>query len=135
MLFTIGQLAKQVGLTTVAIRHYEKIGLIQPEQRAANDYRLYSDNALRRLQFIQNAKQTGFTLQEIKKLLEFIKNPNLSSQKVKDFFDKKTKSLSEQIETLQYMITLMSKLNALCDGTQNTRCCPILQNLQQQQGF
>ncbi len=135
MLFTIGQLAKKIGITTVAIRHYEKIGLIQPEQRAANDYRLYSDNALSQLQFIQNAKQTGFTLQEIKSLLEFIKNPTLSSQNVKDFLDKKTKALSEQVETLQYMIALMSKLNNLCDGQQNTQCCPILQNLQRQQGL
>ena len=66
---TIGQLAKESGVRTDTIRYYEQLGLIKPEGRSESGYRLYSDDAIRLVQFIRRAKDLGFTLAEIKTLL------------------------------------------------------------------
>lgn len=65
---TIGKLAKACGLRSDTLRYYEKLGLIQSEGRKANGYRVFTDDNLLRLQFIQRAKLLNFTLEEIKDL-------------------------------------------------------------------
>lgn len=65
----IGELAKQVGMTTKAIRHYEGLGLLSPPRRTESGYRVYSPDDLERLRFIRGAKGLGFSLQEIKDII------------------------------------------------------------------
>lgn len=64
-----GELAKVANVNTETLRYYERHGLIPAPQRASSGYRLYSEETLSRIAFIQNAKQCGFTLREIKKAL------------------------------------------------------------------
>lgn len=65
---TIGKLAKVCGLRADTLRYYERLGLIRSEGRKANGYRVFTDDTLLRLQFIQRAKLLNFTLEEIKDL-------------------------------------------------------------------
>lgn len=62
--FRIGALAKTSGISTDALRHYEKKGLLRPT-RSANGYREYSEHALERVRMIQQALAVGFTLDEL----------------------------------------------------------------------
>ena len=57
-----------MGVSTV--RYYERAGLLPQPDRTASSYRLYPDEAVARLRFIRRAQQLGFTLEEIKGLLE-----------------------------------------------------------------
>lgn len=66
----IGELARQAGMTAKAIRHYEGLGLLAPPRRTAAGYRVYSGEDLERLRFIVGAKALGFTLQQIKDLID-----------------------------------------------------------------
>lgn len=65
---TIGELARRAGLATSAIRFYEKAGLL-PAPARSNGRRVYSSEAVQQLVIIGFAKNTGFTLPEIKLLL------------------------------------------------------------------
>lgn len=65
----IGELAQMSGLSASRIRFYEAQGLIRQVQRQANGYRRYSPQVLQTLQIIQCAQQSGFTLDELKRLL------------------------------------------------------------------
>src|SRR5215203_2359679 len=65
---TIGQVARQAGLATSAIRYYESIGLL-PEPERLSGQRRYAPDVLRRLGAIDVAKQAGFTLEETRALL------------------------------------------------------------------
>lgn len=65
MTYTIGQLARAVGVPTSTVRYYERIGLLQPDGRTAGNYRLYGKEALECLRFIRAAQATGFTLEDI----------------------------------------------------------------------
>jgi DNA-binding transcriptional MerR regulator len=65
----IGQLARRAGVTAKAIRFYERRGILPPAKRAANSYRLYSEDAADMLHFIKQATGLGLTLAEIKDVL------------------------------------------------------------------
>ena len=67
--FTIGELAKVAGVPTSTLRYYERAGLLRPSARSPSNYRLYRDEDLKRLQFIRAAQATGFTLDDVTKLL------------------------------------------------------------------
>ena len=59
-----------MALSTQTIRYYERLGLLDPPERTESQYRIYSEEAVERLQFIQKAKLYGLSLDEIKQLIE-----------------------------------------------------------------
>lgn len=67
---TIGELAKDAGITTKAIRIYEQKGLLTPIAYSEGNYRLYDENAKVRLQQILTLKFIGFSLSDIGELIE-----------------------------------------------------------------
>ena len=67
----IGELAKRAGISTDTIRYYERLGLLEAPRRTASGYRLDTDADLGRLQFIRRAKRLGFSLSDIRGLVEF----------------------------------------------------------------
>jgi DNA-binding transcriptional MerR regulator len=66
----IGELSQRVALPTQTIRYYERLGLLDPPERTESQYRIYSEEAVERLRFIQKAKLFGLSLDEIKRLIE-----------------------------------------------------------------
>ena len=66
---TIGQLAARAGIATSAIRFYERSGVLPPPDRVGGQRR-YGPDALRRLEVLAVAKRAGFTLDEVRVLLE-----------------------------------------------------------------
>src|SRR5688572_19397085 len=69
-MYTIGKLAKRAAVNTDCIRFYERQGLIAPARRTDSGYRLYTDEALRRVAVIRHAQRCGFSLAEIGELLQ-----------------------------------------------------------------
>lgn len=67
---TIGELANRVGMRTSTLRYYEEQGLLAPQARTPAGYRLYSPEAEQVLRFIQRAQHLGFSLSDIRVLLE-----------------------------------------------------------------
>jgi DNA-binding transcriptional MerR regulator len=67
--YTIGEVAERSGFSASALRYYEGIGLVTPSARTDAGYRVYDDQALSRLAFIQRAKQLGCSLEEITDLV------------------------------------------------------------------
>ena len=68
--WTIGQLARKVGLRTSTLRFYEEQGLLAPARRSDAGYRLYDPQAEQVLRFIQRAQRLGFSLSDIHILLQ-----------------------------------------------------------------
>ncbi|MCH7475284.1 MAG: MerR family transcriptional regulator, partial [Gemmatimonadetes bacterium] len=66
----IGELAQRVGLTTDAIRYYERLGLLAPVKRTQSRYRDYGPEASDDLEFIKKAQSLGLKLTEIREVLE-----------------------------------------------------------------
>src|SRR5216683_4234358 len=66
---TIGELAKRARVNRETVRYYERRRLLPRPSRSVSGYRVFSDDALRRLRFIRHAKALGFSLNEISELL------------------------------------------------------------------
>lgn len=66
----IGELAKQGGVSVQTVRYYERYGLLKKPERTRSRYRVYGEKDVDRLRFILKGKVFGFTLDEIKHILE-----------------------------------------------------------------
>ena len=62
---TIGQLARATAVKTSTIRFYERLGLLPRAARTVSGYRVFSEQAVRRVRVVQAAKQFGFSLRDI----------------------------------------------------------------------
>ncbi len=69
-LLQIGEVAERVGLSLRTVRYYEEQGLLTPEARSAGGFRLYSELQVDRLALIKQMKPLGFTVQEMRELLD-----------------------------------------------------------------
>lgn len=66
----IGELARRGGVTAATVRYYERAGVLLPPPRSAAGYRLYGERAVEELVFVRRAQGLGFTLDEIRELLD-----------------------------------------------------------------
>ena len=124
---TIGKLAKQVGMGVETLRYYEGRGLIKPRERTASGYRIYDEEAQRRLRFIRRAQALGFSLSEIADLLSLSGHPDASAAEVKSLALAKIEDVESRIEDLKRMRSALSALECRCPGDAGTRSeCPIL---------
>ena len=67
----IGELARECGVNPKTIRYYEVFGLLPKAARAPSGHRIYSEQDLRRLQFIRRAKQIGLPLTSIRQITTY----------------------------------------------------------------
>jgi MerR family Zn(II)-responsive transcriptional regulator of zntA len=68
-LLKVSEVSRRTGLTRKALRLYESLGLVEPAERTQSGYRLYDDEALRRIELVNRAKMLGLTLAEAKEFL------------------------------------------------------------------
>jgi len=69
-LLQIGEVAERVGLSLRTVRYYEEMGLLMPHDRTGGGFRLYTEDQVERLELIKQTKPLGFTVQEIRELLD-----------------------------------------------------------------
>lgn len=99
----ISQISKKYGLSLDTLRFYEKCGVLVPE-RLTNGYRSYQEIHEQKIKLIICLKNIGFTLEEIKKLIELETKPpseecNIISNQL---IDKKIELISQQIRLFEY---------------------------------
>lgn len=127
--FTIGQVAREAGVGVETVRFYEREGLIEEPSRRASGYRQFDESVVDRLRFIREAKELGFTLNEIRELLSLKLDPASSCGDVKERAEVKIADIEEKIRTLQRMKRALVKLTKACSGDGPTSECPILESL------
>lgn len=126
---TIGKLATQSGVGIETVRFYERNGLIPKPPRSDAGYRLYSNEAVRRVQFIRHAKDLGFSLKEIKELLSLRASPRAKCTDVRAKATAKIADIESRIASLKAMKKALAMLIAQCSGDEPATACPILEAL------
>lgn len=104
----IGDLAKRVGKSTRAVRLYEGLGLLGPTDRTEGGHRVYGDEALVRLGWIDKLQVLGMSLQEIKAFLDELEDRGTGPDamtRVRGMFETKLAEVQGQIEALQSLST------------------------------
>ena len=98
--FKIGVLAQKTDLPVGTLRYYSDLGLLQPVQRGENGYRYYSQDACQQVEFIKKAQTLGFTLEEIRQILDVRDRGGMPCSLVQSLLDRKIRELQVQIESM-----------------------------------
>lgn len=130
-MYTIGKVATLAGVSADTLRYYEKERLITPASKTAAGYRLYTDEAVRRIRFIKHAQHCGFTLSDIQELLTLKQADGACCEDVRSLAIEKKLRIAHKLKALQAMSRALDDLIQSCKGgEQATDECPILAALE-----
>lgn len=128
--FTIGQVAARAGVHKETIRYYQGLGLVDEPPRRPGSVRRYGDATVARLQFIKRAQQLGFTLEEVKRLLQL--EDGQSCGETRHLAEQKLAVIKERLADLNRMRRALEQLIGECEHGRRPRRCPIITTLAQQ---
>lgn len=123
-----GELARISGCNAETIRYYEKIGLIPEPVRAPNGYRQYSDTHKSRLHFVQQGRELGFTIEDLKSLLSLVDRNAVSCGEVENLASEHLESVRKKIEQLKRMEETLQETISSCSGD-DVPDCPLIDSL------
>lgn len=125
----IGQASVQSGVSQRMIRHYEAIGLVPAPARRDSGYRDYDARDVNSLRFIRRARNLGFSIEEIGKLLALWHDRGRASAEVKALALSRAAELKRKARQLDEMRRSLEHLAANCHGDSRPDC-PILHELE-----
>ena len=112
----ISDVARVFGLRTSAIRYYEQIGILPPAMRK-NGQRRYNNTVLFRLAVVQRARETGFTLEEIRELFFGFPPGTPPPKRWHQLSQRKIAELRDRMKRLKLMEKLLKRVeNCHCDA-------------------
>jgi MerR family copper efflux transcriptional regulator len=126
---TIGEVAERAKVHIETLRYYERRGLVERPLRSTSNYRLYPEDAVRRVRFIKRAQELGFSLKEIKELLSLRAAPEAECGEIRGHAEAKIKDIDEKVGALMAMKSALSTLVTECSGQGPLTDCPILESL------
>jgi MerR family mercuric resistance operon transcriptional regulator len=121
-MLSIGKLAEAGGVGVETIRFYQRKGLLDTPAQDGG-IRRYGDEDVRRLRFIRKAQQAGFTLEEIKELIDL--DSGQDHHRAQEMARKRLDKLDEQIAELQRARASLTRLAEDC-AQGRSKACPIL---------
>lgn len=111
---SIGALSKQSGVNIETIRYYEKIGVMPAPPRSAGGYRLYAPDHLKRLGFVRRGRQLGFSLDELRGLLQLVDGHAYTCAEVHALTLKHLTEVRRKIADLRRLEHVMADMVAQC---------------------
>jgi len=129
----IGTLAKRAGVRIDTVRYYERNGLLSPRGRLASGYRRYGPVEVSRLRFIRRAQALGFTLREVRELLDLSKRRDVA--RVKRAAQEKLADVERRMADLAQVRDGLLTLVDACPGRGRAADCPILKALGGEDGL
>ncbi len=124
----IGEAAARSGVSAKAIRYYESIGLIAPAPRNESGYRSYDETDIAFLRFVRRARDLGFSIEDVGKLLALYRDRSRASADVKAIAERQLAVIEDKIAGLQAMRATLRELVERCRGDERPEC-PILDDL------
>jgi MerR family transcriptional regulator, mercuric resistance operon regulatory protein len=126
----IGKLSRLTGVNIETIRYYERVDLLRKPVRSAGGYRLYQSGDIGRLCFIRRARDLGFSLEEIRRLLDLADQKSRSCRRVHDIATEHLEEVRMKIADLRRMERVLADMVKTCaQGTMPI--CPLLETLTQ----
>lgn len=124
---TIGRLAAETGVHFETIRYYQRLGLMPTPARPRGSVRRYGVDAVGRLRFIKRAQALGFSLDEVKLLLDLSVGEHCAETRI--LAEQKLRIVKKKISELRGIQVALHKLIHACGTGQKGRGCPIIDAL------
>lgn len=123
----IGRLAEMAGVHLETIRYYQRVGLMPTPGRDYGSVRRYGTEAVGRLRFIKRAQGLGFSLDEVRTLLELSSGEHCAETRT--FAEQKRRLVENKITDLHRIRAALDKLIRACRSGRSGRGCPIIDSL------
>src|SRR5712691_1284514 len=121
----IGELARQTGVASTALRYYEKAGLLPESRRSSSGYRTYDPNAVSRLAFIRAAQAVGLSLAEIREVIGIRDSGAPPCAHVLGLIEQHRAEVRSRIRELQRLELDLEHLASLGAGVDPSECDPV----------
>lgn len=119
MVLSIGDFSEATGCPVETIRYYERIAILSKPPRSAGGHRLYNQTHIQQLRFVLKARQLGFSLAEVKELLNLAADDQTPCQEVVDMADRNLLAIQRKIDQLTSLKQELQGLSKTC----KTTCC------------
>ena len=119
---SIGEAGKQSGVKVPTIRYYEQIGLMPKPARTAGGQRRYNGALVQRLLFIRRARDLGFSVEDIRSLLDLATKPDQSCASVDDIAVAHLVSIDAKIAALKALRVEINRMLKCCSKTRIADC-------------
>jgi MerR family Zn(II)-responsive transcriptional regulator of zntA len=129
--YPIREIAAKIGVQPESIRYYERIGLLPKARRTSAGYRVFTREHLERVELIKKMQALGFSLREIREMLELKFSRGHSCQNVRDHLKQKLELIDGQIEGLRSFRHEVAQALKTCEQSlkrhSDADFCPILE--------
>ena len=126
---SIGDVAKATRVKVVTIRYYEQIGLLPIPARTDGNYRAYSREHIRRLQFIRRCRDLGFTLEQVRGLLRLASQKNDECSEVVRITMRHLADIEAKVSDLSRLAAELQRISECCRGDGLIADCRIIEAL------
>ncbi|MEP0940960.1 MAG: helix-turn-helix domain-containing protein [Rhizobiaceae bacterium] len=123
-MFSIGQLSERTGVKIPTIRYYEQMGLIDVPERSEGNQRRYTADGLNRLSFIRHSRDLGFSIEDIKGLLELSQHPEKPCHDAHGIAVQHLKNVQDRIAKLRRLEGELKRVSK-CDADSVAECAVI----------
>lgn len=133
-MMTVAKLAQATRVSSDTIRYYVRVGLLEPSRQQENNYQLFSQQDAERLKFIHDAKLLGFSLKEIREIIEQADNGSSPCPIVREIIQNRieeTRRKLAELKSLQdRMEAALAKWNNMPDGIPDGHCiCHLIESV------
>src|SRR5215471_10002442 len=125
----IGEAARASGVSAKTIRYYEAAGLIGTANRTGGGYRVYTKGDVLVLRFIKRARDLGFSIERIRRLLDLWQDKSRASRDVKRLALDHIADITAKIAAMSTVRDAVQELADKCAGDDRPEC-PILRDLE-----
>lgn len=122
------ELARRTGCNLETIRYYEKVGMMPDPPRTASGYRIYGESHVSRLRFILRARELGFSIEQVRGLLELVDGGTQTCAEVKERTEQHLADVRAKIADLKRIEKVLATTAAQCSG-EDVPECPVLEAL------
>jgi len=126
--YTIGTLAREVGVNVETIRYYQRRGLVREPAKPLGGIRRYGEDHARRLRFVKEAQKLGFSLDEVADLLSL--EDGLHCREVEQIAGHKLATVRERMTQLSRIERVLAVLVSKCHGNKGKLRCPVIASLE-----
>lgn len=127
---TIGKVAAKAGVGIQTVRFYERKGLIErPAQAGGSGFRVYPITAVKRIKFVRQAQELGFSLGEVRELLDLRADPSADARQIYACTEAKLSAVKDKIRKLHQVRRALQTMIAACPRKGPLQRCSILDAL------
>lgn len=119
-LLKMGEITQSTGVSDQAVRYYERKGLIRASGRTSGGFRLFTPATISRIHLIKEAQELGFSLEEIRVLLDPIQDGTTACHEAHRLLLQKSRDLDARLQNIHRFAAVVSSLACACDACSGT---------------